>query len=59
MDFKPHLINILKLFSIKVKITFLPPLNGKDFTNRKHMTYTLHRAIDSFYSNELNKSLSN
>ena len=57
MDFKPHLINILKLFSIKVKITFLPPLNGKDFTNRKHMTYTLHHAIDSFYSNELNKSL--
>ena len=59
MDFKPHLINILKLFSIKVKITFLPPLNGKDFTNRKHMTYALHRAIDSIYSNELNKSLSN
>ena len=59
MDFKPHLINILKLFSIKVKITFLPPLNGKDFTNRKHMTYTLHRAIDSFYSKELNKSVSN
>ena len=58
MDLKPHLINVLKLFSIKAKITLLPPLNGKDFTNRKHMTYTLHRAIDSFYSKELNKSVS-
>ena len=59
MDLKPHLINILKLFSIKVRITFLPPLNGKDFTNRKDMTSSLHRAIDNFYSNELNNSLSN
>ena len=55
MDLKPHLINVLKLFSIKAKITFLPPLNGKDFTNRKDMTYTLHHAIDNFYSNEFNK----
>ena len=59
MDLKPHLINVLKLFSIKAKITFLPPLNGKDFTNRKDMTYTLHHAIDNFYSNEFNNSLSN
>ena len=59
MDLKPHLINILKLFSIKVKIIFLPPLNGKDFTNRKDMTSSLHRAIDKFYSNELNNNLSN
>ena len=59
MDLKPHLINVLKLFSIKAKITFLPPLNGKDFKNRKDMTYTLHHAIDNFYSNEFNNSLSN
>ena len=59
MDLKPHLINILKLFSIKVQITYLPALNGKDFTNRKDMTYTLHHAIDNFYSNEFNNSLSN
>ena len=52
MDLKPHLINILKLFSIKTKIIFLPPLNGKHYRNRKDMTYTLHRAIDSIYSNE-------
>ena len=57
MDLKPHLINVLKLFSIKAKITFLPPLNGKDFTNRKDMTSTLHHAIDSFYSNELSNNL--
>jgi len=54
MDLKPHLINILKLFSIKTKIILLPPLNGKNYTNRKDMTYTLHHAIDSIYSNELN-----
>ena len=59
MDLKPHLINILKLFSIKAKITFLPPFNGKDFVNRKDMTSTLHHVIDSFYSNELNNCLSN
>ena len=59
MDLKPHLINILKLFSIKVQITYLPTLNGKDFTNRKDMTYTLHHAIDNFYSNEFKNSLSN
>ena len=59
MDLKPHLINILKLFSIKVRIIFLSPINGKDFTNRKDMTSSLHRAIDNFYSNELNNSLSN
>ena len=59
MDLKPHLINVLKLFSIKAKITFLPPVNGKDFTNRKDMTYTLHHAIDNFYSNEFNNSLPN
>ena len=59
MDFKPHLINILKLFSIKVKITFLPPFNGRDFANRKDMTSTLHHVIDRFYSNELNNCLSN
>ena len=47
MELKPHLINILKLFSIKAKITILPPLNGKDFTNRKDMTSTLHHVIDS------------
>ena len=55
MDFKPHLINILKLFSIKVKVTFLPHLNGKDFTNRKHMTYILHHAIDNFIQMSLTK----
>ena len=59
MDLKPHLINVLKLFSIKAKIIFLPPFNGKDFTNRKNMTYTLHNVIDSYYSNELNNRLSN
>ena len=56
MDLKPHLINVLKLFSIEAKITFLPPLNGKNFTNRKDMTSTLHHAIDSFYSSELNNN---
>ena len=59
MDLKPHLINILKLFSIKVKIIFLPPLNGKDFTNRKDMTSSLHRAIDKFYSNKSSDNLFN
>ena len=59
MHLKPHLINILKLFSIRVKIIFLPPLNGRDFTNRKDMTSTLHHVIDSFYSKELNNSLPN
>ena len=54
MDLKPHLINILKLFSIKTKIILLPPLNGKNYTNRKDMTYTLHHAIDNFYRNESN-----
>ena len=57
MNLKPHLINILKLFSIKAKIRILPALNGRNFTNRKDMTSTLHHAIDSFYSNELNNSL--
>ena len=56
MDLKPHLINILKLFSIQAKIIFLPPLNGRDFTNRKDMTSTLHHVIDSSYSSELNNS---
>ncbi len=59
MDLKPHLITILKLFSIKAKIIFLTPFNGKDFTNRKDMTYALHNVIDSYYSNELNNRLSN
>ena len=58
MHLKPHLVNIFKLFSIKAKITFLTPLNGKDFTNRKDMTSSLHHAIDTFYSNELNNKLS-
>ena len=57
MDLKPHLINVLKLFSIKARITLLPPLNGKDFSNRKDMTCILHHAIDNFYSNEFNNSL--
>ena len=57
MDLKPHLINVLKLFSIKAKIRILPALNGRNFTNRKDMTSTLHHAIDSSYSNELNNSL--
>ena len=52
MDLKPHLINILKLFSIKTKIIFLPPINGRNYRNRKDMRYTLHRAIDSVYSDE-------
>ena len=52
-------INLLKLFSIVAKITFLPTVNGKDFVNRKDMTSTLHHAIDKFYSNEFNNSLSN
>ena len=59
MDLKPHLMNIFKLFSIKAQITYLPALNGRDFMNRKDMTSTLHHAIDNFYSNELNDSLSN
>tara|TARA_Y100000022_G_C13224711_1_gene364239 strand:+ start:209 stop:1015 length:807 start_codon:yes stop_codon:yes gene_type:complete len=59
MDLKPHIINILKLFSIKVKVTFLPPFNGRDFRNRKDMTSNLHHAIDNFYSHELNNSASN
>ena len=52
-------LEFLFIFSIKAKITFLPPINGKDFTNRKDMTYTLHNAIDNFYSNEFNNSLPN
>ena len=59
MDLTPHLVNILKLFSIKAKIIFLPTLNGRDFTNRKDMTSTLHHVIDRYYSDELNKSLLN
>ena len=57
MDLKPHLINIFKLISIKAKVIFLPPINGKNFNDRKDMTYILHHAIDNFYSNELNKTL--
>ena len=59
MELKPHIINVLKLFSIKAKITFLPPVNGRDFANRKDMTSTLHHVIDRFYSKELNNCLSN
>ena len=59
MDLKPHLINIFKLFSIKIKIVLLPSINGKNYRNRKDMTYTLHRVIDNFYSNGSNDKLSN
>ena len=41
MDLKPHLVNILKLFSIKAKVTFLSPLNGKD---HKQKRYDIHFA---------------
>ena len=54
MALKPHIINLLKLFSIKVKITFLTPVNSKEFTNRKDMTSFLHHVIDSSYSDGLN-----
>jgi len=56
MELKPHLINLLKLFSIVAKITFLPTVNGKDFVNRKDMTSTLHHAIDKFYSDKMTKT---
>ena len=54
MGLKPHLLNVLKLFSITARVYFLKPKNAKDFDNRKSMTLSLQNIIGESYSRKIN-----
>ena len=54
MDLKPHLLNLLKIFSITARVCFLEPINSKDFKNRKNMTLSLQNVIGDCYSDKIN-----
>ena len=55
MEFKSHLINVIRLFSISAKVKFLSPINAKDFNDRKSMTNFLQNVINNQYSNNINR----
>ncbi len=50
MELFGHLKNLINLFSIRVKVFFLDPINPRDFKNRKSMTLFLHSIIYNRYS---------
>ena len=54
MGLKKHLLNVLKLFSITAKVSFLNPIFAKDFENRKIMTFALQNVIFNEYSQKNN-----
>ena len=54
MGLKKHLLNVLKLFSITAKVSFLNPIFAKDFENRKSMTFALQNVIFKKYSQKNN-----
>lgn len=53
MDFKTHLLNLIKLFSISVTIIFLKPIKSINYQSRKDMTFELQNVIDTNYSSNL------
>ncbi len=50
MVLKRHLFDVLQLFSITARVTFLNPIFSKDFENRKSMTFALQNVILKEYS---------
>ena len=54
MELKPHLLDLVKLFSITAKVKFLNPICAKDFKDRKSMTFFLHTVINNEYSKIIN-----
>ena len=54
MGLKKHLLNVLKLFSITARVSFLNPIFSKDFEDRKSMTFALQNVIFNDYSQKNN-----
>ena len=55
MEFKSHLMNLIRLVSIVAKVKFLSPINSKDFSDRKSMTKFLQNVINEQYSKNINE----
>ncbi len=45
MDLSPHVWQMLQLHSIGVVVEFLPPINPKDFQNRKELCHHAHQIM--------------
>ena len=55
MDLIPHLSILKNVKSIKAKIIYLKPVNTKNFSNRKELSYYLEQKIQEAYSLALSK----
>ncbi len=57
MDFKPHLLKLAGLKSIKALVIYLDPIKTKNFENRKDLSNYLENKIRKVYSSALSKKL--
>ena len=57
MQLKPHLLKLVGIRSIKVKLTYLEPVNTQNFENRKDLSNHLEESIRKVYSSALSKKL--
>ena len=55
MDFKPHLLTLAHLRSIKAKLIYLDKVNAKNFSDRKDLSKYLENKIKKVYSEALSK----
>ena len=55
MDFKPHLLTLAHLRSIKARLIYLDKVNAKNFSSRKALSKYLENKIKKVYSEALSK----
>ena len=54
MELIKHLYNVVQLFSITARVSFLEPVFSKDFKDRKSITFALQNLIYKEYSEKIN-----
>ena len=57
MDFKPHVLELVGLRSIKVRLIYIDPVCSSDFASRKELSIYLEKKIKNVYSSSFSKKL--
>ena len=57
MDFKPHLLKLMSLRSIKIKLIYINPVCSSHFASRKDLSNYLEKKIKKIYSSSFSKKL--
>ena len=57
MDFKPHLLKLVSLRSLKARLIYIEPVSSSNFASRKELSLYLEKKIKDVYSSSLSKKL--